>query len=204
MKPTGGGQALRDPLRVLAAVLLAGIALVFFTGRQLDQEKLRYARQEAVLHAARERMLRSGEEKERILRYRAAFIALQRHGFVGEEQRINWVDGLRAASLSLKLSGVNYRIEARQPYGAPLGMDIGPYRVHQSLMKISLGLQHEEGLPRFVNALAAQRAGVFALRECSLRRLDDGKDESATPQDNLQADCTLAWLSVSEEKRAAP
>jgi len=197
-------RALRYPLWVLVVALLASIALVFFTGQQLDQEKLRYASQEGVLREARERMLRSSEEKERILRYRAAFIALQRNGFLGEEQRINWVDGLRATSLSLKLSGVSYHIEVQRPYGAPLGIDLGPYRMHQSLMKISLGLLHEEDLMRFVNALAAQQAGVFALRECSLRRLGAGKAESAMLQDNLQADCSLAWLSVSEEKGVTP
>ena len=114
MKLTGADwRALRYPLLALVAALLASAALVFFTRQELDQEKSRNTSQEGVLREARERLQKSGEEKDRILRYRASFIALQQRGFVGEEQRINWVDALRAASLSLKMFGVNYQIEAQ-------------------------------------------------------------------------------------------
>jgi len=201
MRLTGADlKALRYPLLALAAALLASAALVFFSRQELDQEKSRYASQQGVLREAREQLHKSGDEKDRILRYRASFIALQQRGFVGEEQRINWVDALRAASLNLKMFGVNYQIEAQQPYGAPLVTDAGPYRAHQSLMKISLGLLHEEDLMRFVNALAEQQAGIFTLRECSLQRQSAGKVENARVSPNLQADCSLAWLSISEAK----
>jgi hypothetical protein len=77
-------------------------------------------------------------------------------------------------------------------------MDGGPYRMHRSVMKISLGLLHEEDLMRFMHALTERQAGVFTLRECSLQRQGAGKIESAKVQPNLQADCSLAWLSLSE------
>jgi len=203
MKLTGADwRALRYPLLALVAALLASAALVFFTRQELNQEKSRNTSQEGVLREARERLQKSGEEKDRILRYRASFIALQQRGFVGEEQRINWVDALRAASLSLKMFGVNYQIEAQQPYQSPAVTDSGPYRAHQSPMKISLGLLHEEDLMRFVNALTGQQAGIFTLRECSLQRQSAGKVENARVQPNLQADCSLAWLSISEAKGA--
>lgn len=201
MRLTGADlKALRYPLLALVAALLASAALVFFTRQELNQEKSRHTSQEGVLREAREQLHKSGDEKDRILRYRASFIALQQRGFIGEEQRINWVDALRAASLNLKMFGVNYQIEAQQPYSAPFVTDAGPYRAHQSLMKISLGLLHEEDLMRFVNALTEQRAGIFTLRECSLQRQSAGKVENARAQPNLQADCSLAWLSISEAK----
>jgi hypothetical protein len=203
MRLTGADwQVLRYPLLALSAALLASAALVFFSRQELDQEKSRYASQEGVLREARERLQKSGDEKDKILRYRASFIALQQRGFVGEEQRINWVDALRAASLNLKMFGVNYQIEAQQPYQSPAVTDAGQYHAHQSLMKISLGLLHEDDLMRFVNALDEQRAGIFTLRECSLQRQSAGKVEHAKVQANLQADCSLAWLSISEAKGA--
>lgn len=203
MRLTGADlKALRYPLLALVAALLASAALVFFTRQELNQEKSRHTRQEGVLREAREQLHKSGDEKERILRYRASFIALRQRGFVGEEQRINWVDALRAASLNLKMFGVNYQIEAQQPYQSPAVTDAGQYHVHQSLMKVTMGLLHEEDLMRFVNALSAQQAGIFTLRECSLQRQSAGKVEHAKVQPNLQADCSLAWLSVSEAKGA--
>lgn len=186
-------QALRLPMLVLAAALLAGAALVTYSYRVLAQEKRHHDYREGVVREARERMLRSGDEKERILRHRAAYAALQQDGFVGEERRINWVDALRIVSQNLQMSGVNYQIGAQQPYGAALDMDAGPYRVRQSLMRISLDLQHEEDLVRFVKALDEKHAGIFALRECSLQRQGDRAGRA-----NLQAECNLAWLSLSE------
>lgn len=202
MRLTGADwQALRIPLLALAVALLASVALVVITRQHLGQEETRHARQEGILREAQERLRKSGDEKDKILRYRAAYLALQQGGFVGEEQRINWVDALRAASLSLKMFGVNYQIEAQQPYQSPAVSDAGQYRVHQSLMKISLGLLHEEDIMRFLNALDEQRAGIFSLRECSVRRQGAGKFEHARVQPNLQADCSLAWLSISEANR---
>ncbi|BCB25555.1 hypothetical protein SKTS_04410 [Sulfurimicrobium lacus] len=195
-------QALRYPLLVLAAALLVSAALVFFTRQELNQEKSRYTRQEGVLREAHERLQKSGDEKDKILRYRASYLALQQQGFVGDEQRINWVDALRAASLNLKMFGVSYQIEAQQPYQSPAVTDAGQYRIHQSLMKINLGLLHEEDLMRFLNALEEQRAGIFSLRECTLQRQSAGKVENAKVQPNLQADCSLDWLSISEARGA--
>lgn len=191
-------HALRNPILTLSAILLLGIALVFFSHQQLVQTRGLLKTKEAALHEAQRRLHKSGEEKDKILRYRAEFLALQQRGFIGEEQRINWVDALRAASLSLKMFGVNYQIEAQQPDAAPVAPDAGPYRLHQSVMKINMGLLHEEDVLRFVNALAQQQSGVFSLRECSLQRQGSAKAENIRVQPHLQADCSLAWLTISE------
>lgn len=205
MKLSGADwQALRYPLLTLLAALLLGAVLVFFTRQALNQASAQLARQEQALREARDRLHKSGEEKDKILRYRAAYIDLQQRGFVGEEQRINWVDALRAASLNLKMFGVSYQIEAQKPYSAPLAMDISPYRLQQSVMKISLGLLHEEDLMRFMQILTAQQAGIFMLSECSLQRQVSAKAENLKVQPNLQADCSLAWLSISEAAGAKP
>lgn len=193
-------QALRKPALTLAAALLLGAALVYFSQRELNRSRMQQKAQESALHEARNRLHKSGDEKERILRYRSDYMTLQQIGFVGEEQRINWVDALRAASLSLKMFGVSYQIEAQQPYVSPLGADAGAYRLQQSVMKISMGLLHEEDLPRFLEALEEQKAGIFAVRECSLQRQSGARVENLRMQPHIQADCSLLWLTASETK----
>ncbi len=191
-------RALRNAILTLAAILLLAIALVFFSHRELVQARTLLKNKEIILHEAQERLHKSGEEKDKILRYRAEFIALQQRGFIGEEQRINWVDALRGASLGLKMFGINYQIEAQQPYAAPVAPDAGSYRLRQSVMKINMGLLHEEDVLRFVNALAEQQSGVFTLRECSMQRQGSARIENVRVQPHLQADCSLAWLTISE------
>lgn len=193
-------QVLRKPALTLAAALLLGAALVYFSQRELNRARVQQKAQESALHEARNRLHKSGDEKERILRYRSDYMALQQIGFVGEEQRINWVDALRAASLSLKMFGVSYQIEAQQPYVSPITADAGAYRLQQSVMKISMALLHEEDLPRFLTALEEQRAGIFAVRECSLQRQGGARVENLRMQPHLQADCSLLWLTISEAR----
>lgn len=191
---------LRAPLLTLLATLLLGATLVFFTYQQFNQSRGALKQQQNALQEARNRLQKSGDEKDRILRYRAAFLALQQHGLVGEEQRINWVDALRAASLQLKMFGVNYQIEAQQAYQSPAVTDAGPYRLRQSLMKINMGLLHEEDLPRFMTALADLQAGFFIIKECDIQRQGSARNETAGVRPYLNADCSLAWLTMSEGK----
>lgn len=195
---------LRAPLLTLLAVLLLGGAMVFFTHQWLDQSRGVFKQQEGALLDARNRLHKSGDEKERILRYRDAFLSLQQHGLIGEEQRINWVDALRAASLQLKMFGINYQIDAQQAYQSPAVKDAGPYRLRQSVMKINMGLLHEEDLPRFMATLASLDAGFFIIRECDLQRQGSGRSEAVGVQPHLNAECSLAWLTMSEGKAGEP
>lgn len=194
---------LRLPLLTLLASLALGAVLVFFTHQQLGQSRKALKQQQDVLQEARNRLYKSGDEKERILRYRASYIGLQQLGLVGEEQRINWVDALRAVSMQLKMFGVNYQIEAQQGYQSPAVTDAGPYHLRQSVMKISMGLLHEEDLPRFMNALADMRVGFFALRECDMQRQGSARNEASGVQPHLSTECSLAWLTMSEERGEA-
>lgn len=191
-------HALRNALLSLAAILLLAIALVFFSHQGLVQTRALLKTKEIALREAQERLHKSGDEKDKILRYRAEFIALQQRGFIGEEQRINWVDALRAANLHLKMFGVNYQVEAQQPDAAPVAPDAGPYRLRQSVMKINMGLLHEEDVLRFVQALEGQQSGVFSLRECSMQRQGAEQAENVRMQPHLLAECSIAWLTIGE------
>lgn len=195
---------LRAPLLTLLAVLLLGAAMVFWSHQWLDQSQGVLKQQQDALQEARNRLHKSGDEKERILRYRGAFLALQQSGMIGEEQRINWVDALRAASLQLKMFGINYQIDAQQAYQSPAITDAGPYRLRQSVMKINMGLLHEEDLPRFMTTLASLEAGFFIIRECDLQRQGSARSEVVGVQPHLNTECSLAWLTMSEGKAGEP
>ena len=128
------------------------------------------------------------------MRYLGSYQYLQRLGFAGDEQRINWLDGLRVANQQTQLFGVDYQISTQQPYPSANELDHGQLTLHQSLMKISFRLLHEGDLMRFLGTLAKQGAGVFAVNQCVVDRLDTGG--SIRFQPNLRADCELVWITV--------
>jgi len=187
-------RALKVPLIVLISVIAIGAGLIYYSDITLAQAQLALTQQQAQLNVARTRLQKSGDEKELIVRYLKNYEYLQRLGFAGDEQRINWLDGLRLANQQTQLFGIDYQIGVQQPYPYASELDPGQLALYQSVMKINVRLLHEGDLMRFLGTLAKEGAGVFSVNECTLQRIDTGG--SIRFQPNLRADCELAWITV--------
>ena len=187
-------RALRDPLIVMLIVLAACAAVNYYLSSSLKTATKELAQQENQLRAARARLHTSGDEKQIIVRYLNDYQWLQRLGFVGDEQRINWLEGLRLSNQQTQLFGIDYQIGAQQPYPYAAELDPGQLMLHQSLMRINFRLLHEGDLVRFLSTLAQQGAGFFSVNQCLLERLDT--DGTMRFQPNLRAECELAWITV--------
>lgn len=190
-------EALRTPLIALALSLLAAAAVVFYSGSMTDNAKRLLSQRETQLREARARIQNAGEEKEMIGRYLARYQQLARAGFVGEEQRINWLDALRLANEEARVFGVEYDISAQRPFAYAAEFDTGKLMLQESVMNLRFQLLHEEDLPRFFDALARHGGGFFALNQCVMRRARAGEAEKAVQyQPNLGAECDVRWLTV--------
>jgi hypothetical protein len=189
-------QALRNPLLALAAVALLGALAVYYSGRLMIAARQQLAQQQVQLKDARTRLQKSGEEKDIIVRYIDSFRQLERNGFVGEEQRINWLDGLRLANQQTDLFGVDYQITVQRPYAFASEFSPGPLALNQSVMRVRFRLLHEGDLARFFDSLAGQGTGIFTVDECQLRRIDTGGVIRYQP--NVNAECDLSWITVKD------
>ncbi len=182
------------PLGALAAVIAIGAALLYYTDLTLNSAQRTVAQQQVRLRDARIQLNKSGEEKATIVRYLDQYQTLQQLGFAGDEQRINWLDGLRLANRETRLFGVDYQIGAQQPYPFAAELNPGQLTIFNSLMKINLKLLHEEDLMRFLRALAQQNAGMFSVNQCVMERTDAG--DNLRNQPNVRAECELAWITL--------
>ena len=187
-------KALQTPLLMLLAAALAATGAVYYTDTLLKQAQQQLTQQDAQLREARTRLYRSGEEKEAIVRYLASYQQLQRIGFVGDEQRINWLDGLRLSNQQAELFGADYQISAQRPYAYASDLNPGQLALNQSVMKLRFRLLHEEYLMRFFNMLAHTGAGLFSIDTCTLKRVD--ASGVIRNQPNLAADCELSWITA--------
>lgn len=190
----GDLRALRNPLLVLLVTVLTAAAAVYHTNALLAQAQQQLMQQQAMLKDARTRLQRSGDEKEIIIRYLGEYQQLARSGFVGDEQRINWLDGLRLANQQTELFGVDYQIGAQKPYMHANELNPGQLSLLQSEMKLTFRLLHEEDLSRFFGSLARQGTGIFLVDQCTLRRIDNAGMIRFQP--NLLAECSLSWITV--------
>ena len=187
-------QALRNPLLVLCTVLVIAAAAVYTTVQLKASSERQLAQQRAQLNQARTRLQKSDDEKDIIVRYRDAFRALQRAGFVGEEKRINWLDGLRYTNQEADLFGVDYQIGAQKKYRYAASLNPGQIQLRESEMQLRFRLLHEEDLIRFFDLLARQNLGIFQVDECDMRRIDTRGVIRFQP--NVTADCKLSWITA--------
>ena len=187
-------QALRNPLLVLVVVVVAGALAIYYSDLLKATARKQLTEQQALLKEAKTRLQRSGDEKDIIVRYLDSYRQLERSGFVGEEQRINWLDGLRIANHQADLFGVDYQIEAQKPYAYAADLNPGQLALYQSAMRLKFQLLHEEDLVRFLAALSRQGVGIFAVNQCTVRRIDTRGVIRYQP--NATAECELSWITA--------
>ena len=195
-------QAIRNPFLLLVGVLVVSAIAIYYTDRLAVAARQRLAQQETQLRDARTRLQRSGDEKELIVKYLGSFQQLEKRGFVGEEQRINWLDGLRLTNQQADLFGVDYDIASQKPYPYAADLNPGEIKLSQSIMRLRFRLLHEEDLMRFLDTLARQGAGIYTVDQCSMKRLDIGT--AVRYQPNLNAECELAWITAKIANPAEP
>ena len=187
-------RALKTPLITLAVVIAISTIALYYTYYTLKNAKRELAQQHTLQREARAQLQKAGDDKEIIRRYLNDYRYLQQLGFVGEEQRINWLEGLRLTNRETQMFGVDYQIGTQQPYPYASELDPGQLTLYQSVMKVNFRLLHEGDLMRFLGTLAQQGAGVFSVNQCVMERIDTG--DSIRNQPNLRADCELAWITL--------
>jgi hypothetical protein len=190
----GDLRALRLPLLVLCAAVIAAAAAVYYTRTLVTQAELALSRQNNELRSAQARMRQSGDERDTIVKYVDRYRELERLGFAGEEQRINWLDALRTAGSATGLFGIRYQIGVQYPYPYAAELDPGTVLLQESMMELDMNLLHEGDLLRFLDSLHAQRVGIFQVRNCSLSRAE--KTEVLRNQAHVTARCNLAWITA--------
>ena len=190
-------EALRVPLIALALTLLAAAAMIYFSGAVLDSKRELLSKREGELKQARLKIQNAGEEKEMISLYLDGYQQLARAGFVGDEQRINWLDSLRIANEEARIFGVEYSIGAQRPYAYASEFGVGQLMLQESVMHLKFRLLHEEDLLRFFDALARRGGGFYTIDQCIMRRIKPGEAEKTIQAEpNLAAECDVRWLTV--------
>lgn len=190
-------KALRGPLLLLIAVLAMTACAVYYTHLLRQQAQTALSKQQTLLRDAQARMQRSGDEETIITQYVDKYRQLQQSGFIGNEQRINWIDALRIANERTDLFGVNYGIDAQQPYPYAAELNPGQFAIRQSVMKLDFRLLHELDLLRFFDALRSQNNGLFHLDQCALRRTE--LTAAIRYQPNITANCQLTWITATPD-----
>ena len=193
---------LRYPVIFLGMALIFSTLLVGFADKRQSEALQAMELQQGQLNQARQRYQLSGQEKETIIKYLPLYQQLIQDGFIGEERRLEWVDGLRTIHQQNKLFGINYTISTQEEYKPAFALNVGPFSLHRSIMKLELSMLHEGDLLTLLDTLDAQESTPFIMRDCEITRLNEAITNNLVP--NLRATCELDWLTIREPQAVKP
>jgi hypothetical protein len=181
---------------VLAMLLALGTggAIVMVTRAYLSHE-LRFKNTASSRLATARNNLQ--EDRQNMSTYTQEYAALLQRNIIGEERRLDWIDGLDALRKRNIVLKFNYTISPQKPFTPPVPVNNGNFILKQSDMTISLQLLHEGQLVNFFQTLNSTIDGLFLLRGCDITRATGANTDNVTaltPQ--LTASCKGMWLTL--------
>jgi hypothetical protein len=189
-------------LQIPLVTLLVAAAFSWFMVTAADDREAKanddLQTQQAALDKARQQYQSSGTEQGNINKYLPIYQALIKRGFIGEEQRLDWISDLRNVNQRYKLFGVTYDIATQEDYKPKFPVNVGSFKLHRSVMKLTLAMLHEEDLITLFTALPGEINPPFMLRDCAITQTNNSPRGRFEP--NLNAACEIDWLTLAEPK----
>ena len=196
-------HAIKVPLLLLLVVALFTGAGVWWSSTKLSKAEAARTQQTQANKAAREKLQRSDNEKKLIQQYQGAYQALIARGFVGEENRLAWLEAVQQANRDAQLYGFDYSLEPRALVAAPLraGQSNPSVALGQTVMRIKMPILVEDDLTHFLNALQQRTQSIFRVRMCQISRPTDALPQ-ALNRPALEVECELLWFTIDPVTRS--
>jgi hypothetical protein len=184
------GSVVLLALSIAVSGAFIGVSSYFWSN--MDRE---YRQHNRALVSVRRKYQTIDEEEAIINAFLPRYESLETQGIVGRERRLDWIETLRESSQDLKLPSLRYAIETQTRHRPEFPVETGGFEIYASDMRLTLGLLHEEDLPRLFLELDANATGLYSVTGCDLRR--SREDLSASPTDaNVAAQCTIRWFTI--------
>ncbi len=175
---------LRRPLvAAVLAVLLGGAAVSHSLDRRMRAEDERQ-RAEAAWRSAEAERQRLPERIAQVQRSQPLYADLRQRGFVGEEQRLDWISALARIQGGMKLDSLFWHLEPRRVSELP--------GLYASTMQLRLAPADPDVLRALLERLDDEANGRFSADTCTY-----------TPSERQgQVECSLTWWTWDGPKGA--
>jgi hypothetical protein len=177
---------------VLSLVLSAGIISLSnnyleksLKGRQIAQQQL---------FDARAQLLSAQSDEENMSAYAFEYNSLLGQKVIGDEQRLDWMEGLEKLRQQGSVLDFKYTIAPQQGYTPNPPVDAGNFKLSRSSMSMQIDILHEEQLLHLFADMRSKLNGWFMLDGCSLSRTV-ATDEMSP----LKAECTGGWFTMKNK-----
>lgn len=180
----------------LLSLVLGGGIISFSNNYQEQTLKDRQAAQKQLVDA-RTQLGAVQDDQENMASYALEYNALLAQEVIGNEQRLDWIEGLEKLRQQGQVLDFKYAIAPQQGYAPIPPLEAGNFQLNRSAMTMQIDLLHEEQLLHLHAAIHTEMKGWFMLDGCTLSRTGTG-DETAP----LKAECSGGWFTM--KNRNAP
>lgn len=184
---------------ICASALLSGIIL--FSSSQYaahNQTELHTAQRQ--LNDARSRLTAAQQDKENMAAYSAGYILLEEQNIIGDEHRLDWIEGLEKLRQQNLVIDFSYNIAPQKIYVPQPAIDSGNFNINYSEMKLQFDLLHEGQLLNFFAALRSQIKGHYQLEGCKMHHNETAEGDATAA--HVRAECSGGWITL--RNRSAP
>lgn len=188
-------------LLIFLFVLCAGGAAIIVSKNFVTQSQrdLRDAKHQ--LEEARGQLATAEQDRENMKTYTSEYGGLQERNIIGNDQRLDWIEGLDKLHKQNRVLDFKYTIAPQKPYIPNPPLDSGNFQLNLSDMTLQFELLHEEQLTAFLDAMRTDIKGWFILDHCSLERTAataQGNDNvlASSVEPRLKAECAGGWLTL--------
>lgn len=189
---------LRRSILTACASVLLGVTVLY--GSSQYAEKAQESRRNALrlLNETQNKLALARLDQENMLVYSGEYSVLEKHKVIGDEQRLDWIEGFEKLRQQNLVSDFRYNIAPQKNHAAISVAESGNFHVRYSEMRLQFDLLHEAQLLNFFDALRDQMKGRYQLEGCTLQR---GNAE-AKGLSRLKAECSGGWITL--KNRSAP
>ncbi len=150
----------------------------------------------------RTKLARARDEQAELRDKIGRFKTLQERGFIGPEQRLDWVETMARIKVARRIHRLEYDFAPQRPVDAsilPGGAAAGGFDFMASQMRLNVQMLHEGELLGLIDEIRASVRALIQLRSCTLERIPAAPNDRGNPA-QLKAECTLEWITLRERK----
>lgn len=195
-------KRLQWAIAFLVIMSLVGGGSVWTTQQLKRSSEKTYQEASAARKDIQTKLARAREEEQELRDKIIRFQALKARGYVGPEQRLDWVEAIARIKSARRIFKLDYEFAPQRPVDAavlPGGAAAGGFEIMASQMRLQMQLLHEGELLGFLAALRETVQAVIQIRSCAIERIAPGNIERGNNA-QLKAECTLEWITLREGK----
>lgn len=186
----------------LAIMAMLGAALVWGALHLNRSSEKAFKEATAARSEIRTKLARAREEQEELREKINRFQALKDRGYIGAEQRLDWIEAIARIKAARRLFKLDYDFSPQRPVDTsilPGGASAGGFEIMSSQMRLQAHLLHEGELLLLLDDLRNAVQALIQIRSCSMERIASRPSERTTGA-QVNAECTLEWITLKEGK----